>query len=118
MLPKENRLNRDKDFKNVFEKGRSFYTKIIGIKIIPNSLDNSRFGIIVGKKISKKAVTRNRIKRQIRACLQKELQNIKNGFDFMLIARQGVMEVTYQEIESSIKYQLKKLKVYKNEKNI
>jgi len=111
MLKKENRLTKKKDFDQVFEKGKSSFNKLLGIKAVNNESSFSRFGIIVSTKISKKAVERNKIKRRIRNILQKELENIRIGKDVVIITLPEIKNKEYQEIEGALKISLKKLKL-------
>jgi len=109
MLPKKNRLTKDKEFNNVFKNGRSSYTKILGFKAIKNNLNLNRFGIIVSKKVSKKAVERNKIKRQIRAIIKSK--NLHQGYDIIVLALPKIINSDYKKIEQSIIYNLTKLRL-------
>ena len=113
MLAKENRINLNKEFDRVFKTGQSFYTKIIGIKIIPNNLKYTRFGILVGLKVNKKAVIRNKIKRQIRAIINQELPNLKSGKDIIIVVFPLILEKNFEEIEKTLISGFKKLNLYK-----
>lgn len=111
MLLKENRLTQKKDFDKIFKEGKSFFSGIIGIKSTSNEFDFSRFGIIVSNKISKKAVTRNKIRRQIREIIRLNLENIKKGMDIAIICNQGIEKKTYKEIEREILQILERIKL-------
>ena len=113
MLNKINRLIKDKDFDNVFKNGKSSYDKLIGVKAIQNQLENSRFGILISAKVSKKAVERNKIKRQIREIIRLQLDKIKSSYDIVIITLPAVLGKSYQEIEGSVIGHLKKLGLYK-----
>jgi len=113
MLKKQNQLTKDKEFDNVFKNGQSSYDKIIGVKVMANDLDNSRFGILVSTKISKKAVERNKLKRQIREIIRLDLDIIKPGYNLIIITLGPILGKTHQEIEKSIRGHFKKLKLYK-----
>jgi len=65
MLPKQNRLKKKKDCDSVIKQGRHNADRFLVLKIQRNSLEQSRIGFVVSKKISKKAVERNRIKRRL-----------------------------------------------------
>ena len=102
MLPKKNRLTKKNDFDRVFKKGISVFDYILGIKILKNNLPDSRFGIIVSNKISKKANERNKIKRQIRECLKKinpnfSLKWVKKSHLFRANYAQPVFPTNYSE---------------------
>ena len=113
MLKKQNQLTKDKEFDNVFKNGKSSYDKVIGVKVIANNLNDSRVGILVSTKISKKAVERNRLKRQIREVIKLDLEAIKPGYDFIVITLAPILGKTSQEITKSIHNHFKKLKLYK-----
>ncbi|MCD6149424.1 ribonuclease P protein component [bacterium] len=102
MLPKKYRLTGKKDFEKVFKFGQGRHAKILGIKFAKNNLGNSRFGFIVSKKVSPKAVVRNKIKRQAREIIQSNLSDIKNGLDVVIVCHPGITEKNYQEIEKEI----------------
>ncbi|MFA6194947.1 MAG: ribonuclease P protein component [Patescibacteria group bacterium] len=113
MLKKSNRITKDKEFDRAFKTGQSFYTKLFGIKAADNSLEAIRLGVLVSTKVSKKAVIRNKVKRQTREIIQKELPILKNGKDIVIIVFQQILEKNFEEIKESIISGLKKLKLYK-----
>ncbi len=102
MLAKKNCLKNKKDFDRVFKKGKGFKEDFLFLKYVPNQLTNSRLGIMVSQKISKKAVTRNKIKRRIRAVVSRKLPKIKKGMDFILVAVPGLEKKDFWEIETVI----------------
>lgn len=111
MLPMSNRLTKSKDFKRVFEKGRYLKGHSLALKFEKNGLDKSRFGFVVGLKVSKKSATRNRTKRQLRAIIQDMLKKIKNGYDVIIVARPEILEKSYQEIKEELKNNLEESKL-------
>lgn len=113
MFKKENRLTKQKDFDNVFNKGKSVFDRVLGLKVTKNDLNINRFGVIVSNKISKKAVERNKIKRRIREVLKKENPALKKGHDIVVIALAEVKDKEYQDLEQSLKEKLSKLALYK-----
>jgi len=113
MLKKENQLKLDKEFDQVFKKGRSSYVEILGIRVFLTQADESRFGILVSNKVSKKAVARNKIKRQIKEIFRLKLAKIKPGYDIVIITLPSILGKNYQEIEAAIDVNLKKLRLLK-----
>lgn len=106
MLPKQHRLTKSKDIEGVARRGGSFFTKILGIKYLPNRRTASRFVVVVGLKVHKKATKRNRSKRQIREVLRKHLGEIRSGFDVLVLVRPEILEKSFQEIEKALLYAL------------
>ncbi len=113
MLPKTNRITKDKEFDRAFKTGQSFYTKAFGLKEIDNDLGTSRLGVLVSTKVSKKAVIRNKIKRQIKEIIQEELPNLKPGKDLVIIVFSKILEKKFEELKEAVILSLKKLKLYK-----
>ena len=112
MLKKINRIHLNKEFDRVFN-GQSFYGKSLGIKLAKNDLTITRFGIIVSAKVSKKAVARNRVKRQLREIVQQELPKLKNGYDAAFIVFKPILDKNFAEIKKLVEHDFKKLNLYK-----
>jgi len=120
MLPKNNRLTKIRDFNLLFKHGIYISGHILDLKLlkldkipnyIPKKEDPRTFvkqlllGISVGIKISKKAVTRNKIKRQIREILRLSLQKneIMPGYYLLFIAKKEAEGKEYLELEKEVK---------------
>lgn len=58
----------------------------------------TRIGISISQKVSKLAVIRNRIKRQIRAALRLMLPQIPPGWLLVIVVLQGAQECDYAQI--------------------
>ncbi len=95
-------LSKQKDFEQVAKKGRSFFKKELGFKILKNSLKKNRYGIIINLKVDKRAVVRNKIRRQIKEIIRLNNENLKQGFDIMILTRESVKDLSYQEIERKL----------------
>ena len=66
----------------------------------PSPSEEPEIIISVSKKVAKKAVTRNLIKRRVRAVLRKIKEKPKS---FMLIAKPGAEEVKGEVLEAELK---------------
>jgi ribonuclease P protein component len=113
MLKKENRIGLNKEFDRAFKAGQSFYGKILGMKGVSNNSTSNRFGILINTKVSKKAVVRNKIRRELREIIKKRLELLKPGNDFVIIVFPLILDKNIQEIESELDAGLKKLRVLK-----
>jgi len=113
MLQKENRITRNKDFDRAFKTGQSFYGKILGIKAVKNDLKITRLGILIGTKVSKKAVVRNHFKRQLREQIRQELPALKTGYDLVLIVLPLILDKNFDELGNYLRKALKQLNLYK-----
>lgn len=102
MLPKNYRLRLKKDFDKLFNEGKFAGQAFLTLGFIKNDLNNSRFAVIVGKKVSKKAVIRNSIKRKIVEIIRLNIKQIKLGFDLVFITKPEIQGKKYKEIETVI----------------
>ncbi len=112
MLSKNNRLKKKKDFEQVFKKGKGLEKNFLFFKWVNNNLEQSRFGFVVGKNFSKKAVLRNRLKRRIREIIRGRLTQIKKGIDGVFVAKPGIEFKDFQKLEQTVVEILNKAKVY------
>jgi len=55
------------------------------MRFAPNGGQKTRFGFVVGLRFSKKAVLRNKMKRQLSAAAEKHYYKIKPGYDIVVI---------------------------------
>ena len=108
MLPKNNRLKKKKDFEKVFKKGKIFKENFLTIRNVENNLDDSRFGFVVSRKVSKRATVRNKIKRILRKTTEGSLRGIKKGQDVLIVVLPGLEINGFWEIKETYDKLLKK----------
>ena len=111
MFSSENRLRNDKDIKTLFARGKSVFDLSLGIKFRKNNLASSRFAVVVGTKVSKRAVDRNRLKRRVRGIVEKHLVEIQPGFDVMFLVKKECMKKTTAELEVQVLQMFKRAKL-------
>ena len=114
MLAKSNRLTKEKDFRRVFRRGKRYETPLFRVYIgeQKESLSSgSRFGVIVSKKVSKKAVDRNRIKRVIRAAIKEYIEKTKGNFDIIIVVIRKPERVDFSGIVNTLFKIFKKAKL-------
>jgi ribonuclease P protein component len=76
----------------------------------PSAL-SSCFGISISRKVSKRAVVRNRIKRQIKAIIRRYLPDISPGWRVVIVVRSAAVECEFDDFLRELEYLLKKLKI-------
>lgn len=92
----------------IFQHAKSFHTPFFRVMLNPNGLPYSRFGFVVSKKIDKRAVVRNRIKRVLRSAVRDFLEN-GQGMDVIFIAKQQIIEAGSEIIEKEVYESLKQV---------
>lgn len=108
MFSQENRLRHEKDIKALFLKGKSAFGVLVGVKFRANRLPVSRFAVVIGTKVSKKAVVRNRLRRQVREIIKKHLSEIAFGYDVALLIKKEAIGKKSREIEEELLVTLKR----------
>lgn len=106
MFLKSKRITKQKDFEKILKKGKGRYTKTLGLKYLKNGLKFNRFAVIVGIKVNKKAVQRNKIKRQIKNILKNQKYRKIINYDIIVLTLPPINQKTFKEIEKDIIYLL------------
>jgi len=106
-------MSRNKEFDRAFKVGQSFYGQNFGIKVVSNNLSVTRLGILISTKVSKKAVIRNRLRRQIREIIRSELINLKSGQDVVIIVFPQILDKNFLEIKNALVAGLQRCNLYK-----
>lgn len=112
MLPKANRLKKKKDIESVFKKGKAAGDGFLILKIAQNNLNISRFAFIVSKKVSTKAVVRNKIRRRLSSVAENNFHRIKKGFDVMVITMSGLEKEDFVNTKKRMENLLLKSKLF------
>lgn len=113
MLAKRNRLKKQKDFERVFKKGRGTKEDFLYLKVVKNELESSRFGFVVSKKFSKKAVLRNKIRRRLAELVRIKLPKIKKGIDVVIVVMPEFKIKDFWEVEEIVDKLFEKAKIFK-----
>jgi ribonuclease P protein component len=115
-IKKSFRVKKSSDFEAIFKAKNSFANRAFIVYELENSQDHFRVGLSVSKKLGH-AVVRNRIKRLIRAVL-KDLKSDLTEKDFVVIARKGVENFNYAQVQKNLVHVLTKSNIIKksNEK--
>ena len=93
-MERRHRLSRSRDFDAVYRQGRSVSTRYLTLHWFPREDDPDgvpRLGLAVSRSIGN-AVTRNRLKRQLRETWRELAETVPPGRDYVLVARTGVAE--------------------------
>ena len=80
----------------------------MGLKVAPNQLEVSRFAFVVSTKVSKKAVVRNKLKRQMREIVHEAVKDMKQGIDVVVMARKESVDMEFGVMKESLRKALKK----------
>lgn len=96
-------IKGNEEFQKIINKRNIVKNKSFIINIFKKEEKHFRYGISVGKKIGI-AVNRNKIKRQVRMMVKKNLANIVDKkMDVIIVVRKVYLETTYKENELILK---------------
>ena len=103
-LPQINRLPLRGQRERIDREGSPLHSSLFTIVKAPSPSDITapRFAVLVSKKISNLAVTRNRLKRQILGAVQTQLPNISPA-DYMIIPKSFTKKKDHSQLLSDLK---------------
>lgn len=113
-MKKQNIIKSNQDFDRIIKNNYSYKYKDYIIYIERNNNLDYKFGLSVGKKVGN-AVTRNRIKRQLKSIIDKN--NYEKGINCIIIVRKGILERSFTTMEKDLNDVFEKLKIKKEKIN-
>lgn len=108
-MKKRNIIKQATTYNRMIQKEKPFKYHDFLIFIEKINENNHYFGFSTGKKIGN-AVTRNRIKRQLKDIVDKK--DYKNGFNCIIMVRKGILDKSYLEMKKDLEYCFTKLDLY------
>lgn len=106
-MQRQNRLGPNRQFNYVYRRGKKVSCREFGLLYVRSK--EKRVGFSVSKKVGV-AVVRNRLKRRLREAVRPYLPQMKNGL-YVFVARPQAAEITFQELQSRVRYLLRKAEV-------
>ncbi len=106
------RLRKTTDIERAYKKGQSIYDSAVGVKVYRRGdAEPMRIAFIVGVKVSKRAVERNRLRRQYRELVRELIVNPKPGVDVLVLVSRPSLELTFAEKRTRIEQILNRAKL-------
>jgi len=94
-------------FNDIIKKGVRNTNKYFVICSVIKDEDIPKFGIAVGKKLGN-AVTRNKIKRQLRNIIDNNKILFKNNHNYIIIVKKEILILSFQEMNNELVKLIKK----------
>jgi len=118
MLSKKNRVPRHL-FPAIITKGKNYYSPNIYIRVLnpgfsscspeqneqknfEESKNSQRFSVVVSKKVSKKAVVRNKLRRSVYGVIQKNIPDIKDNVLAAIFIKKNAAGLSKKEFEEEV----------------
>ena len=105
------RLRKSGDFQRVRQQGRSVSSRLLILAWGPNDVARLRIGFVVSKRISKRAVERNHLKRLLGEAVRVFLPGLQSGIDIVTSARNAANVADLPTLESDIRILLQRAKL-------
>ena len=112
-MDKRFRIRKNMEFKEIYKYGKNYWNKNLILYIRKNNLEETRVGFTISKKMGN-AVTRNKIRRRMKEAYRLNFYNVKEGYDLIFIPKKHIIDISYGELENSIKHIIKISGVSKN----
>lgn len=116
-MNKHQRIKKNREFQLIFKNGRSVANRqFVVYRYKKEGQAKFRIGLSVSKKVGN-AVTRNRIKRYIRQSFLELKDDVKNEYDYIIIARNQAATMDFHETKKSLQHVLRIARVLKGNQN-
>jgi len=112
------RLRKNSEFQRVKQQGRSIMSPLLILAWMPNDVVRTRVGFVVSKRISKRAVDRNFIKRLLSEAMRGVLPRLPGGLDIVVSARQKAKMADLRTFERDILILLRRAKLLEATSNL
>ena len=94
-------LKKNRDFQNVYKKGKSYANRYLVMYVLENDTDRNRLGISVSKKVGN-SVIRHHVTRLIRESYRLQEDMFNSGLDIVVNARNTAKDISYHEVERDL----------------
>ena len=101
-----------KDFERVAKHGQPFFVSEFGFKIAKNNLKTNRYGIVISLLTDKKAVVRNKLRRQIKDIISQNDPKVKKGYDLMFLSKESLKKLNFSQIREKIDFLYQKVDLW------
>ena len=96
-----NRIKKSDDFLLTIKKGKTYRADAYTLHISSNPYSYTRVGISVSSKLGN-AVTRNRIKRQVRSMCDSSIDYTKQSLDIVIVVRKPYLDGVFNDNKSQL----------------
>lgn len=104
VLRRNKRLTRRVSFDQIKKEGEEKSSRLLISRRIKNELKLNRYGVVISKKLEKRAVKRNKLRRQIYEAIRLHEKPLakQEGSDIVFFARRALLNQPYAVIEKAV----------------
>lgn len=108
-MNKDRIIKKSETYSDIISKNKAIKNKYFSV-YYEKTNTSSKYGITIPKKVGK-AHTRNKLKRQIKNIITTNEFNIPNEFNYVIIIKEAVLILKYDEMAKELLDLLKKVSV-------
>lgn len=110
MLARKFRLRKNSDFQKLYKKGRRFTSPNLAFYYLPTNLENSQIGFVVSKKVSKKSVVRNKLRRRLSAVVEDNFLKIPRTIKAAFLIRNDFSDIKPTDLQKEVNELINKIR--------
>jgi len=100
-MRRQYRLAGSRSFDYLYRHGSVYKNASLVLYVAKSRIIEPKVGFSVGKKVGG-SVERNRTKRRLREAFAKELTRVEKGYNYVIVARSGTAERSYDELREAM----------------
>lgn len=101
-MKKNERIKSNILFNQIINTGKKCSNKVFTIFFVDNNINRPLFGISAPKKCGN-AVTRNKLKRQVRELVHDTKSLFKNNRNYIIIVKKVALDISFEEMKNALK---------------
>jgi len=94
-------LRRRSEFEQVFASGKFAQGRCLALRYLLRGEAPTRVGFAVGKRLDKRAVVRNRVRRQLRSAIRDV--PVRAGYDIVVLARRAALGADFTVLKADVR---------------
>jgi len=88
-------------------------TPFFTLRITKNNLTQNKYVFVISKRVDKRAVVRNRIRRIMKACIKDLSKDLVSGYDMIFIIKYNALDLSHSLIREQIREAFVRCKIIK-----
>ena len=101
-LSKQQRLVKASLFREAFAQKKSVVGRFMVLWLREGEGASLRLGVVTSKKVSNRAVDRNRARRVLRDIFRRRRAEFSGDVDVVIIARRNLLDASYADVEAEL----------------
>jgi len=107
MLARQFRLRQARDITRVYKTGAyGAASGVLSVKAAPSGRAHTRAVVVVGKKVHKRAVVRNTLRRRLIEALRRDWATLRSGYDIVITVHSDVSELPSSQLTGHLQHAL------------